>query len=382
MPEFLTAGTVLDMEIWQWLGLALLVVGAIVLGRLGESLGLALAHSFTRLTRVQEDDELVDAGRNSLRLPLIAGLLVFGSSFLLLPASVQDAVDLVARSMAIVALAWFSIRFVNKGADLIERRLNAGQNDDPYRSRGLETQITVLRRLLVVAAYVVAGALLLLQFQAVRSLGLSLLASAGVAGLVIGFAAQKSLSTVLAGIQISLSQPIRIGDKVIVETEFGTIEEIRLTYVVVLLWDLRRMVLPITYFLEKPFQNWSKNGTQLLGAVMLQVDYLADVDAFRTEVQRILKNEARTLWDGAVQGVQVVDTNERMQTLRILTSARDAATAFDLRCIVRESLVRFLRANPQWIPSQRTLPVEKLAEKAVDEIAHSVPAPKPALSGR
>ena len=179
-----------------------------------------------------------------------------------------------------------------------------------------------------------------------------MIASAGVAGIVVGFAAQKSLGTLLAGIQIALTQPVRIDDVVIVEGEWGRIEEITLTYVVVRIWDLRRLVVPITYFIEKPFQNWTRTSADILGSVFLHVDYGVPVDALRKELTRIL--EASPNWDRKVNVLQVTDAKERTLELRALASSSDASRSWDLRCEVREKLVAFVQANyPGSLPRLR-----------------------------
>src|SRR3954465_9465689 len=180
-----------------------------------------------------------------------------------------------------------------------------------------------------------------MPFEVVRNVGVPLLASAGIAGLVIGLAAQKSISTLLAGIQLSVTQPIRLGDQVVVENEFGTVEEITLTYVVIRVWDERRLVVPITTFLDKPFQNWTRATGNMLGEVLLQVDYSADIDALREELKRVLSEEGRELWDGKVQSVVVLNVLEKTLSVRALVSARDPGKLFDLRCLVRERLIVF-----------------------------------------
>ena len=182
--------------------------------------------------------------------------------------------------------------------------------------------------------------------------GTSLLASAGIAGVIIGFAAQRSIATLVAGFQIAVTQPIRIDDVVIVENEWGKIEDITLTYVVVQIWDLRRLVLPITYFIEKPFQNWTRASAELLGSVFLHVDYTMPLAPLREELDRILA--ASKLWDGKVKVLQVTDAREHTLELRVLASARDAPTAWDLRCEVREKLIAFLQAeHPTALPRDR-----------------------------
>jgi small-conductance mechanosensitive channel len=195
---------------------------------------------------------------------------------------------------------------------------------------------------------------MLMVFQSVRQFGTAMIASAGVAGIIIGFAAQKSLATFLAGLQIAMTQPIRIDDVVIVEGEWGRIEEITLTYVVVCIWDLRRLVVPITYFIEKPFQNWTRTSSDILGTVFLQVDYDVPVEAVRAELTRIL--EASTLWDRKVNVLQVTESRERTLELRALASASDAGRSFDLRCEVREKLVAFIQKNyPGSLPRVRVI---------------------------
>jgi small-conductance mechanosensitive channel len=181
----------------------------------------------------------------------------------------------------------------------------------------------------------------LMTIEAVRQYGVSLFASAGVAGLVVGFAARPVLANIIAGLQLAVTQPIRIGDQVIVENEFGEIEEITATYVVVRLWDWRRMVVPLSYFLETPFQNWTRDSTSIIGAVLLYVDFAAPIDAMRQELHRILRGTK--LWDQQIANLQVTDASPQALQVRILVSARNSGEAFDLRCEVREKMMAFLR---------------------------------------
>jgi small-conductance mechanosensitive channel len=193
---------------------------------------------------------------------------------------------------------------------------------------------------------------MLMTFDRIRHVGVSILASAGMIGIILGFAAQRSIATLFAGLQIALTQPIRIDDAVIVEGEWGRVEEITLTYVVIKIWDLRRLVVPVTYFLEKPFQNWTRVSANLLGTVFLYVDYSVPVDEVRRELQAILKVSA--LWDGQVGGVQVTNSSERTLELRLLMSAADSSKIFDLRCEVREKVLAFLQQNhPGSLPRVR-----------------------------
>jgi small-conductance mechanosensitive channel len=210
----------------------------------------------------------------------------------------------------------------------------------------------VLKKIAITIIALFAIASMLMVFQSVRQLGTAMIASAGVAGIVIGFAAQKSLGTLLAGFQIAMTQPIRIDDVVIVEGEWGRIEEITLTYVVVSIWDLRRLVVPITYFIEKPFQNWTRTSADILGTVTLQVDYVVPVDAVRQEFTRILQGSPN--WDQKVNVLQVTDAKERTIELRALASSSDASKSWDLRCEVREKLIAFIQKNyPESLPRVR-----------------------------
>jgi small-conductance mechanosensitive channel len=210
-------------------------------------------------------------------------------------------------------------------------------------------------------------------FDPVRQFGTSILASAGIAGIVIGFAAQRTLGNVLAGIQIALTQPLLIDDIVVVEGEFGQIEEITLTYVTVRTWDLRRMILPITYFVEKPFQNWSRVSTDLLGAVVLYLDYQAPIGELRKELKRLVENNPK--WDRKVCGLQVTDTKQSAIEVRALVSSTDPGKVFDLRCEVREGLIAFLcRNHPESLPRQRN------ADEPPDEEIQHRRKPKAALT--
>ncbi|MBZ4419583.1 mechanosensitive ion channel family protein [Myxococcus sp. RHSTA-1-4] len=353
LPPVFFSDAYLGLELWQWLGLLVVLLGSLVVAVVLERLVLAFALRLARWTRITWDDEMAAAGRGPLKLVTFSALLVAGTTFLRLPAPSQHFFNRVGYSLGVISLAWFVLRFLRVSAAFVQNRVSA-EMKDASRARSVSTQLVVLRSIFEVATYVVAVALLLIQFEVVRSVGVSLLASAGIAGLVLGLAAQKSISTLLAGIQLSITQPIRIGDTVIVENEFGTVEEITLTYVVLRTWDQRRMVIPIPQFLDKPFQNWSKGSSEMLGAVTLQVDFSADIDALRAELKRVLEAEAREVWDGRVGSVVVLDVMDRTLTVRALVSVANSEKLFDLRALVRERLVRFLRANPQWLPVTRT----------------------------
>ena len=219
-------------------------------------------------------------------------------------------------------------------------------------ARAIHTQVVVLRKVAVTTIGVFTAASMLMVFESVRQFGASILASAGIAGIIVGLAAQRSIATLLAGFQIAVTQPIRVDDVVIVENEWGRIEDITLTYVVVRVWDLRRLVLPITYFIERPFQNWTRSSADILGTVFLHVDYDVPLDALRGELTRILSESP--YWDRKVNVLQVTDARERTLEIRALMSAADASLAWDLRCEVREKLVQFLQQHyPGSLPKVR-----------------------------
>jgi small-conductance mechanosensitive channel len=208
-----------------------------------------------------------------------------------------------------------------------------------------------------------ALAFILFQFDEVRELGMGLLTSAGVAGIIIGLAAQKSIANLLAGFQIAFTQPIRIDDVVIVEGEWGRIEEITLTYVIVRIWDERRLVVPLRYFIEKAFQNWTRKTAQLLGTVYLYVDYRLPIDSLRKELDRLL--EENDLWDGRVSKIQVTDSKQDNVEIRALMSAANAGDAWDLRCEIREQLIAFIQKEyPDSLPRMRI----ELPESGTSEI--------------
>jgi hypothetical protein len=208
-----------------------------------------------------------------------------------------------------------------------------------------------LRRSIVTLIIIVALGIMLMTFPGIRQIGAGLFASAGLAGLLVGLAARTTITNLLAGIQIALTEPIRLEDVVIVEGEWGTIEEIGSTYVVVRIWDMRRLVVPLSYFIEKPFQNWTRVTADLLGTVFVYADYTASVEEVRQELHRVL--QATDLWDGKVWGLQVTNATEHTVEMRALMSASDSSKAWDLRCYVREKLIGFLQSHPQNLPRTR-----------------------------
>ena len=225
-------------------------------------------------------------------------------------------------------------------------------SEDNLKGRKVRTQMIFVRKVVIIIIVVVTISIILLSFNSVRKIGAGLLTGVGVGGIIIGFAAQKSLGNFLAGMQIAFTQPIRIDDVLVVEGEWGRVEDITLTYVVLAIWDQRRLILPITYFIEKPFQNWTRTTAQLLGTVFLYVDYTFPVDELREELNRLLKTTK--LWDKRVGVLQVTDSKEHTIELRALVSARNSSDAFDLRCYIRENLLKYITAHiPQSLPQSR-----------------------------
>ncbi len=237
---------------------------------------------------------------------------------------------------------------------------------DNLEARRIQTQTRVLSRVLMGGIIVLGISLVLLQFDMVAKIGSALLASAGLIGLVAGIAAKPVFGNLIAGLQIAVTQPIRLDDVVIVEGEWGRIEEIGSSYVVVRIWDERRMVVPLTWFIENPFQNWTRRSADLLGTAFLWLDYRAPIPAIRAELERICKGEP--LWDGRVCVTQVTETTEHTLQVRLLVSARSSGDAFDLRCLVRERMLDFLaREHPQALPRLRAQ-----LEESIDTPRHRV----------
>jgi len=274
---------------------------------------------------------------------------------LALPLTTLDAelewVRNASRIALIITVTWLVSRLVRFGEDVILSRL-ALETADNLRARAVQTQFRILRHVVNTLIVVLGITGVLLSIERFREFGAGLLASAGIASIVLGFAAQRTLGNLFAGFQIAITQPIRFDDVLVVEGEWGRVEEITLTYVVLRIWDLRRLVVPISYFLEKPFQNWTRTSADIIGAVNLYLDYTVDVAAVRAELERIVSGNE--LWDGKVCNLQVTDADAKGVTLRALVSASSSGVAWDLRCQVREQLIGFVqREFPEALPRLR-----------------------------
>ncbi|MET3112716.1 small-conductance mechanosensitive channel [Pedobacter sp. CG_S7] len=226
------------------------------------------------------------------------------------------------------------------------------KKEDNLKERKIRTQLQFIRKFTISFIIIITAAIILLSFESMRKIGTGLLTGVGIGGIIIGFAAQKSLGNLLAGFQIAFTQPIRMDDVVIVEGEWGKVEEITLTYVVINIWDQRRLILPITYFIEKPFQNWTRVSAEILGTVFLYLDYNVPIPLLREELTNVLT--PHQLWDKRVNVVQVTDNKESTIEVRFLMSARNSSQVYDLRCDVREHMIAFVRDNyPDSLPKTR-----------------------------
>lgn len=274
------------------------------------------------------------------------------------PKSLFQFVMSAFRIAFVATCGWFLIRGVYLLEKVFTKHFNLDSSDN-LRARKIQTQFLVFKRLLIILVFIVAFCFVLMGFENFRRIGSALLASVGIAGVIIGLAAQKTVGTLFAGIHLAISQPIRMDDVLIVEGEWGRVEEITFTYVVLKIWDSRRLILPTTYFLEKPFQNWTRTSADLLAYVYIYADYTLSIDQMRKVLTDIL--EQSEWWDHRVNVLQVVDCTEKTMQLRALMSASNSSDAWELRCEVREQLLVWMQNNvPEALPRFR---IESFLEK-------------------
>jgi small-conductance mechanosensitive channel len=336
-------------ELWVF---GLLVVLATIIGAATAAILLNIFARLAEHTKYKLDDIIIKHMRRPVQylLPVLLVYPLLGIATL--PIDQEETISGILKVLTVMLLAWLAtcaVRVVEEG---VLRHFDASVQDN-LTARRVHTQIKLFRQVVLFIIVIVAASVVLMMFDQLRVIGVSLLASAGIAGMILGFSAQKVLGNLLAGIQIAITQPIRLGDVLIVENEWGWVEEITLTYVVVKIWDLRRLVIPISHFLEKPFQNWTRTSADILGTVFIYADYTIPIDKLREELTRIL--QSTDLWDGKVNGLQVTDAKEHTLELRALMSAADSPKAWDLRCLVREKLVTFVQEHyPQCLPKFRT----------------------------
>ncbi len=334
---------------WLWPLVVMFLAAGVAL--LCHSIVVRVLAHFARRSRSPLDEMFLRHLRRPTRWIVVVVAVRLTIDPLALPVGVENFARIVFSLVITALITWLLIRTTYILNDVVAHHFDVEVKDN-LRARKILTQLKVLRRMIIIVIVVIALASMLMAFPKVRQLGTAIFASAGVIGIVVGLAAQKTLGNFIAGLQIAFTQPIRLDDVVIVEGEWGRIEEITLTYVVVRIWDLRRLIVPITYFIEKPFQNWTRISADILGTVFLYVDHTVPTDAIRAELQKIL--EASELWDRKVSVLQVTNTSERTVELRALMSASDASQAWSLRCEVREKLVDFVgRKYPKALPRLR-----------------------------
>jgi small-conductance mechanosensitive channel len=289
--------------------------------------------------------------RRPTRMAFIVTALGLAASIAPLTRGQAASAKHILLILFILLVGWIVMTALDIGAALYLRRFRVDVEDNLLARKHL-TQVKILRRACAVVVGLVTVGLALMTIPGVRQWGVSLLAAGGAASLIVGLALQPLLTNLIAGIQIAITQPIRIDDAVIVNKEAGNIEEINATYVVVRLWDWRRMVLPLSYFIQTPFENWTRESAALIGTTMLYVDHTAPIDRLRAKFEEIAKDSK--LWDGKVAALQVTDATAQVLEVRCLISAHSSGASFDLRCEVREKMMAFLRDElPEALPRQR-----------------------------
>jgi small-conductance mechanosensitive channel len=339
-----------DWRLWLWPVSVLL--GAVVIAVLVNRLVFGVIQAWARRNSSVLMKSVVSHGKRPFAwlIPFLVLLAVLPEAHI--PHEAMVVIERIVGLALIAATGWLAIVCSAVVFDVVSGRYRMDVEDN-LAARRVQTQAQVLHRIAVVIVSIVTLSIMLMTFPQIKHIGISLLASAGLAGLVIGTAMKSSLSSLIAGVQIAFTQPIRLEDAVVVEGEWGWVEEIGSTYVIVRLWDLRRMVLPLSYFLEHPFQNWTHSSAHLIGTVFLYVDYTVPVEEVRKELRRVVEHNAK--WRGQVCVLQVTDATTNAVQLRALVDARDASSAWDLRCEVREALIHFLQEKyPQGLPRVRT----------------------------
>lgn len=267
---------------------------------------------------------------------------IFSSYSFISQTGVFATLSKINTVLLILSVGWILIKVTKGLFHYFQKKLDVNNKDNLNARKDL-TKMKVFEGMVVAIITILTFAVCLMSFKEVRSIGVSLLTSAGVFGIIIGFAAQKSIATLLAGLQIAIAQPIRLDDVVIVEGEWGKIEEITLTYVVVKIWDERRLIVPVNYFIEKTFQNWTRNTSDILGSVFLYTDYQIPVETLRKQL--LLLVDGHPNWDGRVANIQVTDSKERYMELRILLSSADSSSNWDLRVDIREKMIAFINTK-------------------------------------
>ncbi|MFT3967830.1 MAG: mechanosensitive ion channel [Sphingobium sp.] len=349
MPHELIAG----WKVPVWIIDAAVIAASVAVALLIHAIAMAVMRRLAARTPDSVDDILVAHGRRPSRWLLVGFALATIREQLHLE---PWAAVLWSRAAGLVVpglLGWLAIAMLNAGSRIVEYRYDISVEDN-LSARRRRTRSLIMTRILVLTVGFITACLMLLSIPSIRTVGVTLMASAGIAALAVGAAAQPALKNLIAGVQMAFTEPIRLDDVVIIDNEWGRIEEIRLTYVVVALWDERRLVVPVSKFLESSFQNWTRNTSKLLGSAFLYLDPGADVPRLRARAAEIITANPR--WDGRFHNLAVTDMKEELMEVRVLATARDAPTAFDLRCDIREGLLAFIRDEmPEALPRRRVL---------------------------
>lgn len=340
------------MSVWSdWIVSAAILAGAVFLILAAHSVLMRLLQHWIRRRSSPIVSVALEEGRWPSRMIVVLGGLVLALGAVPLNGQVIGIIRHGLGLVAIAAIAWLLITLLEV-AEVASANTFAIEVEDNLMARRVLTQVRLLRRVGSTIIVFVAVAVMLMTFPSVRRIGEGLFASAGIAAIIAGIAARPTLSNLIAGIQLAMTEPIRIDDVVIIEGEWGKIEEIGSTYVVVRIWDLRRLVVPLSRFIEEPFQNWTRRTADLIGSVFIYTDYRVPIDEVREELRQTL--EATDLWDGKVQALQVTDASDRAIELRAIMSAKNSSNTWDLRCLVRERLITFLSTNyPESLPRAR-----------------------------
>jgi small-conductance mechanosensitive channel len=346
-----------NMETWVLIAQNILILAAsIIVAKLFQWLVIKL-FKYEGFFRVDLTNRFIQRVNRPL-----GWLLIFIALYSVLPLTHLPEIwisrlRIILKPANVAVLGWLVIGIVNGGGKWLADNYS-GKREENWGARRFNTQVRIFTRALnmIIVALTIIG--IALVIPTLREFGLSLFASAGIAGIVLGIAAKESLSNLVAGVQLAFTQQILIGDEVVIKNEFGTIEEIASTYVIVNIWDLRRMVVPLRYFMENPFENWTYHEPDIMGKVYLYTDYTADIEKIRDEALRITK--ASHLWDGKECKLIVTHSKEYTLELRITVSARNSSDLWDLRCYLREKLVSYLQGQPHFLPKTRVLMEEKM----------------------
>jgi|GEM_PF-1004407 len=327
------------LQQWQWFSILILLPFAIVLAWITLKIFTAVVRSNRVFLRAEKLRDFFQLTRKPAIFFITSAFLKFAIPLLRLPLPADQATEILLSIFLISSFFWLLLRVIDFGTNILQANLDE-RYTDPLQSSGVKTQIIVMRRVVKITVFIVGLSLVLAQFPVMKQLGVSLLASAGIAGVLIGFAAQKTLGSILAGIQLGITMPVRIGDRIVFDGNVGTVEEIHLTFVVILLWDQRRLVVPMQKMLDEVLENWTRSNPQLLATVFLYADYKVPLEKLRAHFMKILQKNPH--WDRTESAMVVSDVTDRVVELRFQATAPNTDEYWNLRNTLREQLVAFL----------------------------------------